>query len=1096
MSLEGVDPPQGKTVLRALNRGGGFPRLQLIPPGGAQGGGPPAFSGFEGIENPIGDFQLLLAENPPTTFGNIVIDETGIVPFDWFDTDWLGRVAFAVNPNQIFELNFNFKLLIDGTFEGLKNLADVTGKDIRFAGKDKVQLEYEIEEFDKTTGRIVAWVKIPIIEDDYVVYLYYGNPTATDAQDSAAVWAADHLAAWHMNQTTFGANSTIDSTKLDATNNNFTPSGMVAGVNDVEGKPGPSLLFREDENDFTTGLSSTAIRNLTNDFTVSIWFNTSRIDNNESLISQLVSGGYRIAFVTPTRIVFSAIGVKAYFIDVPEISTNSFIHLVTVFDSNNDVTFYLDGVKIGTITGSNPMAAAGGGYTIGAAGPTANMFNGIIGDLRIIDKGLSEFEVQDIFNNESDQQKFFSQGIDRVLPIPIPADWFDVRYLRRIPITIKNGQLIMPENNFPFLFNSTVLDLNNARADGFDFRFAGTDKVELKYERQEFDNVTGKLIAHIKFPEIQDGTLVYMYYNNPTSTDGEDKNGVWDANYKAVYHMSQTPGAAGSILDSTSNNNNGDPVNSPIQTTGKIGKAIQFDGVDQEIEILDDPSLDIPNAITLEAWVETADTAGGIIERFLSGFAGYRVALDASDYLFTLETATPMSINTPKADNNFHHVVAIKETPLNLLSFIIDGILIPSVTIDPNPTINIPQNARIGNSNDKGFLNGKIDEVRISDIARGRDFIFAEHRNQNNPSAFYDIGDVQQIPASTNIPADWLNTNFKNRIPLTVKAGQIIGSLTDFPLLFNSTVADFIANANVNGFDFRFALPGEGEAFELKYERQSYISGTGGLIAHVKIPTIQDGTLVYLYYNNSGVTDGQDPVNVWTNDYLAVYHMNDTGSTLINSLGVNDAPLTIGTNAPLTTGQIGQAKNFPSGLSAYQIPGIVNVSPGPVTVSAWATAERRTLNVGLVTDRFTLAPNENEFSLGFLFSTNNAFAGFFDDGAAAWQSAENNLVVTDNSMHYWVGTYDQITTQQIKLYIDSILVATTPNTLPLPMNTMGWNIGHRWDTEATAAFSWEGIIDEVRISKIDRTADWIKAEFNNQSNPSAFYEIGDVETIS
>ena len=36
----------------------------------------------------------------------------------------------------------------------------------------------------------------------------------------------------------------------------------------------------------------------------------------------------------------------------------------------------------------------------------------------------------------------------------------------------------------------------------------------------------------------------------------------------------------------------------------------------------------------------------------------------------------------------------------------------------------------------------------------------------------------------------------------------------------------------------------------------------------------------------------------------------------------------------------------------------------------------------------------------------------------------------------------------------------------------------------------DGIVDEVRISNIARSADWVKTEFNNQNSPGTFYTIG------
>ncbi len=49
-------------------------------------------------------------------------------------------------------------------------------------------------------------------------------------------------------------------------------------------------------------------------------------------------------------------------------------------------------------------------------------------------------------------------------------------------------------------------------------------------------------------------TVIYMYYGNASATDQSNKNGVWDSNYKAVYHLTQNPaGTAPQLLESTSN---------------------------------------------------------------------------------------------------------------------------------------------------------------------------------------------------------------------------------------------------------------------------------------------------------------------------------------------------------------------------------------------------------------------------------------------------------------------------------------------------------------------------------------------------------------
>jgi hypothetical protein len=70
--------------------------------------------------------------------------------------------------------------------------------------------------------------------------------------------------------------------------------------------------------------------------------------------------------------------------------------------------------------------------------------------------------------------------------------------------------------------------------------------------------------------------------------------------------------------------------------TGKIGNALQFDGVNDYVEILDSSSLNITNGITLEAWVYPSTLSGwtNIIEKDQS--AGYKLGLLNNEITFTL----------------------------------------------------------------------------------------------------------------------------------------------------------------------------------------------------------------------------------------------------------------------------------------------------------------------------------------------------------------------------------------------------------------------------------------------------------------------------
>ena len=110
MSLEGIDPPQVNNENRALNRGDGFPRLQLIPPQGLGGGIGPIPPGLDQME-----YSDLVGMD--YSDGDGMDYSTVVIPADWFDTDWLCRIPITVNSGQVpseqidFPFGFNFLMI-------------------------------------------------------------------------------------------------------------------------------------------------------------------------------------------------------------------------------------------------------------------------------------------------------------------------------------------------------------------------------------------------------------------------------------------------------------------------------------------------------------------------------------------------------------------------------------------------------------------------------------------------------------------------------------------------------------------------------------------------------------------------------------------------------------------------------------------------------------------------------------------------------------------------------------------------------------------------------------------------------------------------
>ncbi len=128
----------------------------------------------------------------------------------------------------------------------------------------------------------------------------------------------------------------------------------------------------------------------------------------------------------------------------------------------------------------------------------------------------------------------------------------------RKPITVQSGQVSSgPQTNFPMLVNiSSDNDLRTTAnggdvisSSGYDIVFRGLDATTcggtapctLAHEIETYTASNGQLVAWVKVPSINNGTVIYLYYGNScVSGSTEDGTDVWDANFKGVWHLHTT----------------------------------------------------------------------------------------------------------------------------------------------------------------------------------------------------------------------------------------------------------------------------------------------------------------------------------------------------------------------------------------------------------------------------------------------------------------------------------------------------------------------------------------------------------------------------
>jgi hypothetical protein len=402
----------------------------------------------------------------------------------------------------------------------------------------------------------------------------------------------------------------------------------------------------------------------------------------------------------------------------------------------------------------------------------------------------------------------------------VSSSWYSDSWLYRVPVTVSASAIDADLTNFPIYVNLANLPahfFSNVKSDGGDIRVTASDGVtELPREIVSISTGTSAGELHFRASNVSSttDTTFYLYYGNAAASDYSQnatygENNVWSNGYVLVEHLDD-------LTTSSVENSVGSPdgtktsANNPLVTTsGKLGSAQDISGD----SISHTSVIGSVTQYTVSAWFNP-DNLTGSGDTATYGYSIFGISPSSAPYNWltaggtgnltemrfcaydgdaTCDATTGAGISV----GNWHHVSAVayqggtstvRVNGTQRLSFTNTG----NTPVGTNFTI---ADLRPG----RGIqFDGRIDEMRVSNVARSTAWQDAEYRNLSTTTSFYAVSGYE-VPESRT----FTDTNATILGNLTMETGgdatfptgvlSIGGSL--------SNAAEFYANGGTVRFN-------------------------------------------------------------------------------------------------------------------------------------------------------------------------------------------------------------------------------------------------------------------------------------------------------
>jgi hypothetical protein len=440
-------------------------------------------------------------------------------------------------------------------------------------------------------------------------------------------------------------------------------------------------------------------------------------------------------------------------------------------------------------------------------------------------------------------------------------------------------------------------------------------------------------------------------------------------------------------------------------------------------------------------------------------------------YSFSTEPVAPIIENPTPEDGQRFVPITISELRCHLRDLQGDHM---DYTIETVPDIGSGSGTIVGN----GFV-----DIPISNI-----------ENMTQYSWFVNVTDgvhwkhkvftFQTEPIMVFDPFDegWLY-----RKNITIDHTKVAGDLENFPVLISIVDTDLRDKAQLDGDDILF-MDGSGMAHRLYHEIEFYDNANGELIAWINTSFLDSSeyTSVFLYYGNLNASSQQFPEQTWDPHYVGIWHFNEESGDIFDATINNNDGVNYGAMYE-TTGKIGDALDFeeedPDNVIIPHSSSLDITSE--ITMECWVKPE------SFQHERMTLCTKRQCYYTNVLDTRQLTVYSYWNNNGQRGKSnymASNTLLTLDTWTHC---AWTETTLGYRTIYIDGINDNEEAHEASI-WSDPSEELDFGYNVEADRRF--DGILDEVRISNIARSPEWITTGYLNQKNPGSFYTIGPEET--